>query len=73
VQVEVFDQPITLHSGNVIVLCSDGLSNLVGPDEIFHTVTEHDPETACQRLVGLARERGGPDNITVQVARLRAA
>ena len=73
VQVEVFDQPITLHSGNVIVLCSDGLSNLVGADEIFHTVTENDPETACQRLVRLARERGGPDNITVQVARLRAA
>jgi len=73
VQVEVFDQPITLHSGNIVVLCSDGLSNLVAADEIFHTVTEHDPETACQRLVRLARERGGPDNITVQVARLRAA
>jgi|GEM_PF-588654 len=73
VQVEVFDQPITLQSGNVVVLCSDGLSNLVAADEIFHTVTENDPETACQRLVKLARERGGPDNITVQVARLRAA
>jgi protein phosphatase len=73
VQVEVFDQPITLHSGNVVVLCSDGLSNVVAADEIFHTVTENDPETACQRLVSLARERGGPDNITVQVARLRAA
>ena len=73
VQVEVFDQPISLRTGNVIVLCSDGLSNLVAADEIFHTVTENDPESACERLVRLARERGGPDNITVQVARLRAA
>ena len=73
VQVEVLDQPIPLYSGNVIVLCSDGLSNLVGADEIFHVVTENDPEGACSQLVRLARERGGPDNITVQVARLRAA
>jgi putative nucleotidyltransferase with HDIG domain len=73
VQVEVFDQPIALRPGNVLVLCSDGLSNLVAPDEIFHEVTETDPEQACLRLVDLARDRGGPDNITVQVARMKAA
>ena len=69
VQVEVFERPIELRAGNVLVMCSDGLSNLVNPDEILAVVTQQDPLRACADLVTLARERGGPDNITVQVAR----
>lgn len=56
---------------NTLVICSDGLTKTVNPDEILHTVSMHLPESACRKLVDLATERGGPDNITVQVARLR--
>lgn len=53
-----------------LILCSDGLSNLVEPTEMQGTVAESpDPETACRQLVELANERGGEDNITVIVAR----
>jgi protein phosphatase len=53
-----------------LVLCSDGLTKVVTDDEILHTVSMHLPDGACRRLIDLARERGGPDNISVHVARL---
>ena len=56
--------------GSTLVMCSDGLTKVVNQDEILHAVSMHLPDGACKRLVELARERGGPDNITVQVARL---
>ena len=59
--------------GASLVLCSDGLCNLVDPGEILHLVSMHLPEKACRRLVDLARERGAPDNVTVLVARVRGA
>jgi len=55
---------------NILIICSDGLTKTVTNDEIMHTVSMHLPETACRKLVDLARQRGGPDNITIQVARL---
>jgi len=55
---------------DVLVLCSDGLSGLVRPDQIARAVTEEaSPELAAERLVDLANSSGGPDNITVVVAR----
>jgi PPM family protein phosphatase len=59
-----------VRRGDVLVLCSDGLSGQVKKDEIAKIVTET-PELAgvCDKLVALANERGGPDNITVVVAR----
>jgi protein phosphatase len=52
-----------------IVLCSDGLSGKVGAEEINEVVHKWaNPKDACGRLVELARERGGEDNITVIVA-----
>ena len=59
--------------GSTLVMCSDGLTKVVTQDEILHAVSMHLPEGACRRLVELARERGGPDNITVQVARMNRA
>ena len=59
-----------LQQGDVLVICSDGLSNLVRRDDIARAiVAEPDVATVCHHLVGLANERGGPDNITVLVAR----
>ena len=57
--------------GDIVVLCSDGLSGQVRKDEIAQVVTESaDLVQACTRLIDLANERGGPDNITVVIARL---
>lgn len=54
------------RSGQYLLLCSDGLIREVSDPEIYYEVfqAEH-PETACQRLLDLAKSRGGRDNITV--------
>jgi protein phosphatase len=57
-------------SGDVLVLCSDGLSGQVRAHEIAEVVkAEPDLMEACKRLIDLANEAGGPDNITVVLAR----
>jgi protein phosphatase len=60
----------TVRRGDILVLCSDGLSGQVSKDEIALVVaTEPHLETACELLIQRANEAGGPDNITVIVAR----
>jgi protein phosphatase len=60
-----------LRRGDLVLLCSDGLSRVVSDDEIL-TVVENadDCLVMCDRLIALANSRGGPDNITVLVARV---
>src|SRR5438876_7932054 len=59
-----------LRRGDVLVLCSDGLSGQVKKEEIAQIVsTTPDLAAACDKLIALANERGGPDNITVVAAR----
>ncbi len=59
-----------LRQGDLLVMCSDGLSGLVKKEEILATVTQAtDLVTACKELIELANGRGGPDNITCIVAR----
>ena len=61
---------IRVADGDILLLCSDGLSDPVGDDAIAAILGEaHDPDEACNRLVDLALDRGGPDNITAIVAR----
>ncbi len=62
-----------LRDGDLLVLCSDGLYDLVDDAEIAELGSEDPPATAAQRLVDLANERGGHDNITVVVARWGSA
>jgi protein phosphatase len=68
-----------LRRGDVLVLCSDGLTGQVKKEEIGEIAgSEPDLPVACDRLIALANQRGGPDNITVIIARfdgdgLRAA
>lgn len=69
VKVDLTHQEI--RRGDTVVLCSDGLSGQVKKEEIARQVSEtRDLKAVCDRLVALANERGGPDNITVVVARL---
>jgi PPM family protein phosphatase len=62
--------PIKLENGDVLVLCTDGLWSMVSDDEI-RTAIAAGPSAACRDLVALAKERGGPDNITVQIIAVR--
>jgi len=60
----------TIRRGDTLVLCSDGLSGQVTKDDITTVVIEEDDLTAaCKRLIDRANANGGPDNITVIVAR----
>ena len=59
-----------IRKGDTLMLCSDGLSGQVTREEIAQVCTEEkDLVQACKRLIELANEAGGPDNITVIVAR----
>ena len=56
---------------DILVISSDGLTDKVSPDEIREIVQAGAPKTACRRLVDLANERGGDDNITVVVIKVK--
>lgn len=61
-----------VRRGDAFALCSDGLSGQVKKEEIAAVVADgsKDLVTACTELIELANDRGGPDNITVILARL---
>jgi len=65
------EHPISLEAGDVLVLCTDGLWGLVADQEVGEAVMTNSPAEACRVLVEMAKDRGGPDNITVQVLRVR--
>jgi protein phosphatase len=69
-EVHVDVTSVPLRRGDILVMCSDGLSGRVDADVICRVVIEsEEPMDACRRLTELACENGGDDNITVIVAR----
>jgi protein phosphatase len=64
-------QPEPLRPEDVLLICSDGLWGQVRDAEILEAVENKSAEQAGRELIKLARERGGPDNITVSILRLR--
>jgi PPM family protein phosphatase len=69
-QVEVHLTERNITPGEVLLLCSDGLHGVVGPDAVRDVLlNEPDVETAAQRLVAMAMERGSRDNVTALVVR----
>ena len=66
------EHPVLLEAGDVVVLCTDGLWSVVGEAELARVAQSEGPSEACQRLIDMALERGGPDNITVLVLRVSA-
>jgi len=69
VKVDLTHQEI--RQGDILVLCSDGLSGQVRKEEIAAIASgTSDFTAACSQLIALANERGGPDNITVILARV---
>lgn len=65
---EVDVQAPRLQPGDVLLLCSDGLTSMVPEDEIARLLAG-EPEAAVSRLVDAANERGGDDNVSVLVLR----
>ncbi len=60
---------LTIADGDALVLCTDGLTNMVSDDDILSVVLSDDnPAAACERLVDMANGNGGQDNITIIVA-----
>ncbi|BDF70935.1 protein-serine/threonine phosphatase [Oscillospiraceae bacterium] len=54
-----------LKPGEFLLLCSDGLSNMVSDQEILYEIIHGgEPEGCCQRLLEIAMSRGAPDNVT---------
>lgn len=72
VEVDI-EGPLPVEPGDCFVLCTDGLSGQVSDDEIGEIVNSLPPGEAVEALVNLANLRGGPDNITVTVVRVKSA
>jgi PPM family protein phosphatase len=63
--------PLDLQLGDVVLVCTDGLHGLVDGAQMA-LILDHQPlADACKELVALAKVRGGPDNITVQMLGIR--
>jgi len=67
IEIDLFEG--VLGAGDCLVLCTDGLSNQVGDEEIELAVRTHSPDEAAQMLLELVKERGGRDDATVLIAR----
>ena len=62
---------VPCFTGDILVICSDGLTDMVATEEILATVTRHPAAEACRELVDLANDRGGTDNISVIVLKIK--
>jgi len=67
-RVEIDHRMLDVASGDVFLLCSDGLTRPVDDDHIIRTLHDFQGEEASQRLIALAKENGAPDNVTVVLA-----
>ena len=70
VEADFAEAPIRLESSDVLLFCTDGLHGLVSDDEMLAVSSENSPRDACVKLVEMAKSRGGPDNITIQIVRI---
>jgi len=71
-EVDVDMEEVNLLPRDLLLFCSDGLTRMVTEPEIAGVLqSETDPASAAQKLVELANERGGIDNVTVVIARVQ--
>jgi PPM family protein phosphatase len=67
---DVPTSPMTIHAGDVFMLCSDGLTTYLSDQDLATILSENPPEEACRKMVAVANDAGGRDNITVQVVKI---
>jgi protein phosphatase len=70
-KIELFERD--LEPGDILILCSDGLTRHVADEEIEKTLLQLEPQAATRALIHLANGRGGEDNISVAVIRYGAS
>lgn len=61
---------IPLRPADILLLSTDGLHGLVNDQELLNVASYYPPRDACHALVEIAKRRGGPDNITLQIIRI---
>jgi serine/threonine protein phosphatase PrpC len=71
VEVDIIEK-IPVKSGETFILCSDGLAK-VNKEEIKEIASGNSPADICNELIRMANDRGGKDNVTVQVIKLNKA
>jgi protein phosphatase len=64
------ETPLPLEPGDILLMATDGLHGLVTDQELLATAAALDPAEACKELVRMAKERGGFDNITLQILKI---
>lgn len=69
-QVEIETYTRRLFAGDVVLLCTGGLSGYVTEKEIARAITQHGPEQAIQRLLALAAQRGSRDHLALSATRV---
>jgi PPM family protein phosphatase len=68
-QIDMDVQHLVLTDGDYLLLCTDGLSDLVSEREIASQIVRAaDPQSACSSLIEMALARGGKDNVTAVLA-----
>jgi PPM family protein phosphatase len=64
-------EPLELEPGDQVLLCSDGLTEVVDDDQIAGVLADRaDGDDACRALIAAANQAGGPDNVTVVLLRV---
>jgi len=66
-ELEVDILELEAEKGDIFLLCTDGLTNMISEDEIYRVIIDNEPEKACAELIEAAKSKGGEDNITVIV------
>lgn len=69
VEIDTFAEHLEI--GDFVILCSDGLSGLITDNDLLSIISQYQPQESVYHLVERANENGGPDNITVIVARVQ--
>ena len=70
-EVKVDLDELGLVDGDMLLLCSDGLTGMVDEDDILlMAMSNPDPQSACGQLIAMANENGGKDNITAVIVRI---
>jgi protein phosphatase len=64
------DAPIPLFPEDILLLCTDGLYDTIGDEELRLQASQSAPATACKQLIETAKTRGGHDNITLQIVKV---
>jgi serine/threonine protein phosphatase PrpC len=70
VEPDVPTEPLSLEKSDVLLICTDGLWGQLTEAELKDVLSSQAPSNACESLVRLAKEHGGPDNVTLQIARI---